>query len=128
MAQKILIVEDNDLNMRLFTDVLEAHGYNILQAVDGGPVLDLAREHRPDLILMDLQLPGMSGLDVTRVLKQDDDARHIPVVALTASAFKSDEKEMREAGAAGYISKPISIAGFLNTVRDQVGTAPAPAH
>src|SRR3974377_149201 len=84
VAKKVLIVEDNDLNMKLFNDLLEAHGYTTLQTKDGVEALRMAREHRPDLILMDIQLPEVSGLEVTKWLKEDDQLRQIPVVAVTA--------------------------------------------
>jgi len=93
MAKKILIVEDNDLNMKLFNDLLQAHGYETLQTVDGRDALKLAREHSPDLILMDIQLPEISGLEVTKMLKVDDDLKGIPVIAVTAFAMKGDEEK-----------------------------------
>ena len=117
MQKTILVVEDNELNRRLFNDVLEAHGYRILHAREAAPVLAIAREHRPDLILMDVQLPGMSGTEVTELLKQDDELRHIPVIALTALAMKGDEDRIRACGCDDYLSKPISIAGFLDTIQ-----------
>jgi two-component system cell cycle response regulator DivK len=115
-AKKVLIVEDNDLNMKLFNDLLEAHGYNTLQTRDGVEALKLARQHRPDLILMDIQLPEISGLEVTKWLKEDDDLRSIPVIAVTAFAMKGDEEKIRSGGCEAYIAKPISVTGFLRTV------------
>jgi two-component system, cell cycle response regulator DivK len=112
----ILIVEDNDLNMKLFHDLLEAHGYRILQTKDGMESLKLARQHRPDLILMDIQLPEVSGLEVTKWLKEDDELRSIPVIAVTAFAMKGDEEKIREGGCEAYIAKPISVAHFLQTI------------
>ena len=120
-SKKVLIVEDNDLNMKLFNDLLEAHGYNTLQTRDGVEALKLARQHRPDLILMDIQLPEISGLEVTKWLKEDDDLSHIPVVAVTAFAMKGDEERIREGGCQAYISKPISVAHFLDTIRRYLG-------
>ena len=117
MASKILIVEDNDLNMKLFNDLLQAHGYETIQTVDGRDALKLAREHSPDLILMDIQLPEISGLEVTKMLKADDDLKGIPVVAVTAFAMKGDEEKIREGGCEGYIAKPISVPHFLETVK-----------
>jgi two-component system, cell cycle response regulator DivK len=114
--RKILIVEDNVLNMKLFNDVLVAHGYETLQSRDGPEALALARRHRPDLILMDIQLPEVSGLQITKCLKADQDLKAIPVVAITAFAMKGDEEKIREGGCEGYLAKPISIAGFLETV------------
>ena len=121
MAKTILIVEDNDLNMKLFNDLLQAHGYNTVQTMDGRDAVKLAREHRPDLILMDIQLPEISGLEVTKWLKEDDDLRHIPVVAITAFAMKGDEERIRSGGCEAYISKPISVGNFLETVHRFVG-------
>jgi len=116
-AQKtVLVVEDNELNMKLFHDLLEAHGYRVLQTRDGLSALDIARQHMPDLILMDIQLPEVSGIEVTKWLKEDDDLRHIPVIAVTAFAMKGDEEKIREGGCEAYISKPISVMGFLQTV------------
>ena len=115
-AKTVMVVEDNDLNMKLFHDLLEAHGYNILQTKDGMEALRLAREHRPDLILMDIQLPEVSGLEVTKWIKEDDDLKSIPVVAVTAFAMKGDEEKIREGGCEAYIAKPISVTNFLQTV------------
>jgi two-component system, cell cycle response regulator DivK len=114
--KKVLIVEDNDLNMKLFNDLLEAHGYATLQTKDGVEALRLARLHRPDLILMDIQLPEISGLEVTKWLKEDDTLRSIPVIAVTAFAMKGDEEKIRDGGCEAYIAKPISVASFLRTV------------
>lgn len=116
MSKTILIVEDNELNMKLFNDLLQAHGYNTLQAKDGRVVIDLTRKNRPDLILMDIQLPEISGLEITKMLKADDDLRSIPIVAVTAFAMKGDEQKIRNGGCDGYIAKPISVASFLQTV------------
>jgi two-component system cell cycle response regulator DivK len=123
MSKTILIVEDNELNMKLFHDLLDAHGYKTLQTRNGKDALALAREHRPDLILMDIQLPEVSGLEVTKWLKEDDQLKKIPVVAVTAFAMKGDEERIREGGCEAYISKPISVAMFLDTVRRFVGEA-----
>lgn len=114
--QKVLIVEDNELNMKLFNDLLMAHGYDTLQTKDGAEVLALARRHRPDLILMDIQLPEISGLEVTRWIKEDEELKLIPVIAVTAFAMKGDREKMRDGGCEDYIAKPISIASFLQTV------------
>jgi len=117
MAKKVLIVEDNELNMKLFHDLLEAQGYDILETREGLQALSLAREHHPDLILMDIQLPEISGLEVTKWLKEDEELASIPVVAVTAFAMKGDEERIREGGCEAYISKPISVAHFLDTIR-----------
>jgi two-component system, cell cycle response regulator DivK len=114
--RKVLIVEDNELNMKLFNDLLTAHGYETLQTREGMEALALARRHRPDLILMDIQLPEISGLEVTRLIKEDQDLRLIPVVAITAFAMKGDRERIRGGGCEDYIAKPISITGFLQTV------------
>ncbi len=116
MQKTVLIVEDNELNMKLFNDLLEAHGYKTLKATHGTEAMELVRSERPDLILMDIQLPEISGLEVTRWLKNDPDLRAIPIVAVTAFAMKGDEERIREAGCEAYLSKPISIAKFMQTV------------
>ena len=116
-TKTVLIVEDNELNMKLFHDLLDAHGYNILQTKDGMEALDIAREHHPDLILMDIQLPEVSGLEVTKWLKEDDSLKAIPVVAVTAFAMKGDEEKMREGGCEAYLAKPISVAYFIKTLK-----------
>jgi len=121
MAKTVLIVEDNELNMKLFHDLLEAHGIDTLQTRTGLEALDLAREHRPDLILMDIQLPEVSGLEVTKWIKEDDELCSIPVIAVTAFAMKGDEERIRQGGCEAYISKPISVAKFLETVRSYLG-------
>jgi two-component system cell cycle response regulator DivK len=121
MSKKVLIVEDNELNMKLFHDLLDSQGYETLQTREGLQALALARQHRPDLILMDIQLPEISGLEVTRWLKEDEELSHIPVVAVTAFAMKGDEERIRQGGCEAYISKPISISAFLDTVRRHLG-------
>jgi two-component system cell cycle response regulator DivK len=121
MAKTVLVVEDNELNMKLFHDLLEANGYNIVQTRSGLEAIDLAREHRPDLILMDIQLPEVSGLEVTKWLKEDDELRAIPVVAVTAFAMKGDEERIRQGGCEAYLSKPISVAKFIETVKTYIG-------
>lgn len=123
MTKTVMIVEDNELNMKLFHDLLDAHGYQTIQTRDGMEALELARRHRPDLILMDIQLPEVSGLEVTKWLKEDDELRDIPVVAVTAFAMKGDEERIRDGGCEAYISKPISVATFLETIRHFVGEA-----
>ncbi len=123
MTKTVLIVEDNDLNMKLFNDLLEANGYRTLQTREGHRVLDIARAERPDLILMDIQLPEVSGLEVTRWLKDDDQLKAIPVIAVTAFAMKGDEERIRAGGCEAYLSKPISVAKFVATVRDFLGDA-----
>jgi two-component system cell cycle response regulator DivK len=123
MTKTILIVEDNELNMKLFHDLLDAHGYNVLQTRNGMDALAIAREHHPDLIIMDIQLPEVSGLDVTRWIKDDDQLYEIPVIAVTAFAMKGDEERMRSGGCEAYIAKPISIPDFIGTIRQFIGEA-----
>ncbi|GAK46353.1 response regulator receiver protein [Tepidicaulis marinus] len=121
MSKTVLIVEDNELNMKLFHDLLDAHGYTTLQTRDGIEALEIARANHPDLILMDIQLPEVSGLEVTKWLKEDDNLRSIPVVAVTAFAMKGDEEKIREGGCEAYIAKPISVTQFLETVQRFLG-------
>lgn len=116
MTQTVLIVEDNELNMKLFHDLLEAHGIETIKAFDGKNVLEIVHEHKPDLILMDIQLPEISGLDITKLIKSDNDIKHIPVIAVTAFAMKGDEQKIREGGCEDYISKPISVGSFMDTI------------
>jgi two-component system cell cycle response regulator DivK len=123
MGKTVLIVEDNELNMKLFHDLLDAHGYGTLQTRNGIDAIALARQHKPDLIVMDIQLPEVSGLDVTKWLKEDDNLRHIPIVAVTAFAMKGDEERIREGGCEAYLSKPISVSLFLDTIRQFIGAA-----
>ncbi|MCA3585647.1 MAG: response regulator [Methylocystis sp.] len=123
MAKTVLIVEDNELNMKLFNDLLEARGYRVLQTSSGHAVLAMARDNRPDVILMDIQLPEISGLDVIEWLKDDSQLRSIPVIAITAFAMKGDEERIRAKGCDGYLSKPISIPRFLETVQQFAGAA-----
>jgi two-component system cell cycle response regulator DivK len=117
MTKTVLIVEDNELNMKLFNDLLYAQGYRTLQTQDGMYALEIARREMPDLILMDIQLPEVSGLEVTKWLKEEDDLRHIPVIAVTAFAMKGDEEKIRDGGCEDYIAKPISVVDFLATVK-----------
>lgn len=121
-ASKVLIVEDNELNMKLFHDLLEAHGVETVETRDGKNVLELARQHKPDLILMDIQLPEISGLDVTKMLKEDEELKSIPVIAVTAFAMKGDEQKIREGGCEDYISKPISVGHFLEVIQKYIQT------
>jgi two-component system cell cycle response regulator DivK len=123
MAKTVLIVEDNELNMKLFHDLLESQGFKTLCTGEGLAALALAREHRPDLILMDIQLPAISGLEVTKWLKEDEALAHIPVIAVTAFAMRGDEARIREGGCEAYLAKPISVTKFLDTVRRFLGPA-----
>lgn len=117
MPKKVLIVEDNELNLKLFNDLLHSHGYETCQTREGLKAIELAKSYKPDLILMDIQLPGVSGLEVTKWIKDDKATKDIPVIAVTAFAMKGDEKRIRDGGCQGYISKPISVTGFLSTIR-----------
>jgi len=122
--RRVLIVEDNKLDMRLLKDILERSGYETLQAADGLEAINLAVTSLPDLILMDVQLPEISGLEVTRRLKGDDRSRHIPIVAVTAFAMGWHEREALTSGHDAYISKPISVLAFLNTVESFLSRFP----
>src|SRR5262249_13448103 len=123
MAKTVLIVEDNELNMKLFHDLLEAHGYATLATRNGIETLDLARTHRPHLILQDMQLPEVSGLEVAKHLKADAALPPMPVVAVTAFAIKGDEERIPAGGCEAYLSKPISVGKFIDTVRRFLGSA-----
>ena len=118
MSKTVLIVEDNDLNMKLFHDLLEAHGYGTLQTKDGLDAMRIAREHRPDLILMDIQLPLVNGYDATRRIKGNPTLRHIPIIAVTSYALEGDEAKTREAGCDGYVAKPFSPRKLLAKVQE----------
>jgi len=118
MAKRIMVVEDNDLNRKLFCDVLKAQGFEVEPIADGNAVLAAAREVSPDLIIMDIQLPGVSGVDLIEAAKKEASLKDIPVLAVTAFAAKGDEEKIREAGAAGYLSKPVSIIPFMNAVKE----------
>jgi two-component system cell cycle response regulator DivK len=124
---KVLVVEDNATNMKLAVLLLETAGHTVIVATDAEAGLTLARDEQPNLILMDVQLPGMDGLEATTMLKKDDATRAIPVIALTALAMKGDEERIRAAGCDGYIAKPMSYQEFLATVATQLthdGVAP----
>ena len=121
MAKTVMIVEDNELNMKLFNDLLEAKGYRTVKTRNGMEAMDLARQHHPDLILMDIQLPEVSGLEIIKWLKEDDDLHPIPIIAVTAFAMKGDEERIRQGGCEAYISKPISVVNFLETVKSYIG-------
>ena len=119
---KVLIVEDNPANMTLAIFLLESAGHVVINATEAEAGLTLARDEQPQLILMDIQLPGMDGLEATRLLKQDDATRGIPVIALTALAMKGDEERIRAAGCDGYIAKPLAYKDFLAMVSGRLGT------
>ncbi len=120
MEKVILIVEDDPKNLKLFRDLLQVSGYTTLEAADGKQGVELTREEKPDLILMDIHMPVMDGLEATKLLKNDDVTKDIPIIALTAYAMKGDEEKMREAGFDGYISKPIDVKGFLKKISEVI--------
>jgi two-component system cell cycle response regulator DivK len=122
--KRILIVEDNEIDVRLLKDILETRGYNILQTKEGLEAIDLAVVNLPDLILMDIQLPHMSGLEVTRRLRSDERSSRIPIIAVTAFAMGWHEREALDSGCDAYISKPISILGFLRTIESFLSRFP----
>ena len=121
MAKTVMIVEDNELNMKLFNDLLRANGYSTLPMRNGYDALDALKEHRPDLIIMDIQLPEISGLELTDRLKKDEALKKIPIVAVTAFAMRGDEQKIMAAGCDAYLSKPISVTTFLETIRKFIG-------
>ena len=127
MGQKILVVEDNELNLRLFCDLLRVHGYEAEPVRDGREAVDRARAFAPDLIVMDIQMPHISGLELIDQLKADGELKAIPVMAVTAYAAKGDEERIRDAGAEGYVSKPISVIRFIEAVRELLTAAEARA-
>ena len=120
MKKTVLIVEDNELNMKLFSDLLEAHGYLTLKTANGVEAIELTRKHRPHLIIMDIQLPEVSGLEVTKWIKEDDELCDIPIIAVTAFAMKGDEERIRQGGCEAYLSKPISVSKFIETVQNYI--------
>lgn len=120
-SKSVLVVEDNELNMRLFCDLLEAYGFETFESRDGSDAIDIARSKKPDLIIMDIQLPEVSGLDITRWIKDDEELAHIPVLAVTAFAMRADEQRVREAGCEAYLSKPIQMSSFIRAVEKLLG-------
>jgi two-component system cell cycle response regulator DivK len=120
-SKTILIVEDNELNMKLWNDVLEAQGYSLLKTAFGLEAIEIAREHGPDLILLDIRLPDISGFDVVRTLKADESTRPIPVIALTAFAETEHQRQALMSGCDGYMSKPVNVLNFLKTVESWLG-------
>ena len=122
MAKKILIVEDNELNLRLFRDLLEAHGAEVRTVRDAREALDAIRLVLPQLVIMDIQLPHISGVELIRMMKADGQLEAIPVMAVTAYAGKGDESRVREAGADAYVSKPISVSRFVLAVEELAGS------
>lgn len=125
MGQKILVVEDNELNLKLFCDLLRAHGYEVEPVRDGREAVERARAFAPDLIVMDIQMPHITGLELIEQIKADEELRRMPIMAVTAYAAKGDEERIRDAGAEGYVSKPISVLKFVEAVRALLEAAAA---
>ncbi|MBT4482902.1 MAG: response regulator [Candidatus Latescibacteria bacterium] len=121
MGKVILIVEDDEMNMTLIRDLLQISGYSTLEAGDGKKAIEIAQEKKPDLILMDIHLPIMDGLEATRIIKSDETTRNIPVIALTASVMKSDKEKIYEAGCDSFISKPIEVNEFIKKIAEFIG-------
>ena len=132
MTKRILVVEDNDLNRKLFCDVLQASGFDVEPVADGSVAIERAKAFFPNLVIMDIQLQDISGLDLIAGLKRDAALRDVPVLAVTAYAGKGDEQRIREVGAEGYLAKPVSIIPFMNAVNGllsrSAGPAPIPLH
>ena len=122
MKKRILVVEDNDLNRKLFCDVLQAGGFSVEPVADGNLAIERARAFTPNLVVMDIQLQDISGLDLISILKDDAELADVPVLAVTAYAGKGDEQRIRDSGAEGYLSKPVSIGPFMAAVRGLVET------
>ena len=122
MAKRILVVEDNDLNRKLFCDVLKANGFEVEPVADGEIALNAARAFMPDLVIMDIQLPNISGIDLIAAFKQDLTLKQAPILAVTAYAGKGDEERIRDAGAEDYLSKPVSINPFMAAVNALLGS------
>ena len=128
MGQKILVVEDNELNLKLFCDLLRAHGFDAEPVRDGRDALDRARDFAPELVVMDIQMPHVSGLELIEQMKADSELKATPVMAVTAYAAKGDEERIRDAGAEGYVSKPISVVRFVEAVQNLLTAAAARKH
>jgi two-component system cell cycle response regulator DivK len=127
VGQKILVVEDNELNLKLFCDLLRAHSYEAEPVRDGREALERARAFAPDLVVMDIQMPHISGLELIEQMKADPELRATPIMAVTAYAARGDEERIRDAGAEGYVSKPISVIRFVEAVRQLLEDAAARA-
>jgi two-component system cell cycle response regulator DivK len=125
VGQKILVVEDNELNLKLFCDLLRAHSYEAEPVRDGREALERARAFAPDLVVMDIQMPHISGLELIEQMKADAELRATPIMAVTAYAARGDEERIRDAGAEGYVSKPISVIRFVEAVRQLLEDAAA---
>jgi len=121
VAKRIMVVEDNDLNRKLFCDVLKANGYEVVPVADGQNVVETAKKYDPELVIMDIQLPNVSGIDLIAQLKQNPAFDKTPVLAVTAYAGKGDEERIRDAGASDYLAKPVSIGPFMAAVKKLLG-------
>ncbi|WP_370930810.1 response regulator [Bartonella sp. DGB1] len=121
MKKKVMVVEDNELNMKLFCDLLESCGYETIKVKDGVNIVEIVNKHMPNLILMDIQLPEISGLEAMKLVKQEEQIKHIPIIAVTAFAMRGDEEKMLQGGCEDYISKPISIEPFLTKIKSYLG-------
>ena len=121
MTKTVLIAEDNDLNLELFNDLLQIRGFRTILVRDGSKVVETLRENPADLVLMDIQLPGISGLDITKLIKADQQLKNIPIIAVTAFAMKGDEQRIRDGGCDAYISKPMTVPVFMDLVAQVLG-------
>jgi two-component system, cell cycle response regulator DivK len=116
-AGKVLVVEDNELNLKLFRDILQTYNFEVVGTKDGFEALELIRAHAPDVIIMDIQLRGVSGFDIIQTIKSDESIKHVPIIAVTAFAMKDDQEKILASGCEAYIAKPISITPFIETVK-----------
>ncbi len=121
LSHKILIIEDNELNMKLFNDVLKAHGFKTIRAMTGSEAFDIIERESPNLILLDIQLPGISGFEVARRIKSHEASKNIPIIAVTAFAMRGDEDKILDSGCNAYLPKPISINSLINTITQYIG-------
>lgn len=120
MSKRIMVVEDNDLNRKLFCDVLKANGFDVASVADGRSVIELAKDYSPHLIIMDIQLPGVSGIDLIQTAREESLLQKVPILAVTAFAAKGDEERVISAGATKYLAKPVSIVPFMGTVTEMI--------
>ncbi|KWV91232.1 response regulator [Erythrobacter sp. YT30] len=122
MSKRIMVVEDNDLNRKLFCDVLKANGFDVASVADGRSVIELAKDYSPDLIIMDIQLPGVSGIDLIQTAREESLLQKVPILAVTAFAAKGDEERVISAGATKYLAKPVSIVPFMGAVMEMINS------
>lgn len=121
MSNKILVVEDNELGMKLFCDLLEKKGYDVLMAKDGEQAVKVIKENKPDLVILDIQLPKLSGIDVAKITKANEETKHIKLIAVTAHAMSGDKEKILASGCDKYIAKPISIIPFCDMIKESIG-------